>query len=226
MKDLKNIKKPVDNCFWQNIVIGILLLIIYVLIKGQEMKDFNLHFGGFYHSIHDQFIDSMLESYFSDDEGESVDYDDKYNINYQVIFKAYSKAYLNVLETVLYDNEDIEINLSFNALISPREYNFSTDIISTGLFQNHFEFLLEHYSNNQGFIDYVNKHSKSYDGFASFFEGYETVKANNQIWLEYLFKYLVNEYQEEIIQELDCQNIHELIYQLDFYTDCEGVSSE
>lgn len=185
------------------------------------MKDFNLHFGGFYHSIHEQFIDSMLESYFMDNDGELVDYDDLYTIDYQLIFKAYSKAYLSVLEAVLYDNEDIDIKLSFNALISPREYNFNTDIISTGLLQNHFEFLLEHYSNNKEFIEYVNKASKSYDGFASFFEGYEAVKANHQIWLEYLFKYLIQEYQEEIVQELDCQNIHELVYQLDFYSDCE-----
>lgn len=188
------------------------------------MKKFNLHFGGFYCSIHESIIDSMLESYFMDDDDEIPDYDSESDINYQIIFLNYSKVYLSALETVLNDEFDIDIKLHFKGLTSPREYNYSTDTILTSVSNKSFDSLFNHFSKDNSFIEYVNEYSRSRSGFISFFEGIENVLETDYIFLEYLSKYLISEYEQEIYTELDMQNIHELLYSLDFYTKLKEVA--
>ena len=139
--------------------------------------NFSLNFGGFYHSEHSETIENNIEVYGYD--WKDVDYK-KTNINY-------CKAFLNRL------GEELDINLSFISLDSPREYNFTTDKIFCSISKEDFNTLLDDYDNKELF-NYIEEQSKSRSGFTSFYSGYKAVKEETDIFLQYLFNYiLINE---------------------------------
>jgi hypothetical protein len=82
-------------------------------------------FAGFYETSHDRNIDYVEEFMFSGDCGEITSqaaYEAFYsNLNYGPVFEAYAKAYVAALAHV------IGIPLEYEEMVSPREYNFSTD---------------------------------------------------------------------------------------------------
>ena len=139
-----------------------------------QTTDFSLNFGGFYHSEHSEAIENNIESYGYD--WEEVDYK-KTHINY-------CKEYLNRL------NSELEINLKFIQLDSPREYNFTTDKIVSSISNKDFKTLLDAYDTKELF-NYIEEHSKSRDGFHSFYSGYAAVKKEKDIFLQYLFDYIL-----------------------------------
>ena len=160
--------------------------------------NFSLNFGGFYHSEHSETIENNIELYGYD--WEDVDYK-KTNINY-------CKAFLNRL------GEELDINLSFISLDSPREYNFTTDKIFCSISKEDFNILLDDYDNKELF-NYIEEHSKSRSGFTSFYSGYKAVKEETDIFLQYLFNYmLINEdfniYDLEYETELEEINLIKL----------------
>ena len=145
-----------------------------------QTTEFSLAFGGFYHSEHSENIDNNIELYGYD--WEEVDYKNTY-INY-------CNAYLNRL------SEELEINLKFIQLDSPREYNFVTDKILCSISESDFNNLLNTYDfgilgNTKELFNYIEEHSKSRDGFSSFYSGYEAVKKEKDIFLQYLFDYIL-----------------------------------
>lgn len=91
------------------------------------MTEIRIPFSGFYNSWHDAALDDALEQAFSDDSG-TLDQDahdaafDR--INWQSVHRAYVAEYARVLS-----NECAMPGLTFNRLVSPREYNFFTDEI-------------------------------------------------------------------------------------------------
>ena len=134
-----------------------------------KTPEFSLAFGGFYHSEHSDNIDSKEEMYGYD--WEEVDYK-KTHLNY-------CNAYLNKL------SEELEIDLKFIQLDSPREYNFTTDKIVCSISNKDFKTLLAAYDTKELF-NYIEEHSKSRDGFSSFYSGYAEVKKETEIFLQYL----------------------------------------
>lgn len=139
-----------------------------------QKHEFSLNFGGFYHSEHSGTIDNNIDMY--EYEWEEVDYK-KTNINY-------CKVYLNKL------SEELEINLDFISLDSPKEYNFTTDKIFCSISNKDFSTLLSVYDTKELF-NYIEEHSKSRDGFSSFYSGYKAVKEETDIFLQYLFNYIL-----------------------------------
>ena len=136
--------------------------------------NFSLNFGGFYHSEHSETIENNIELY-----GyywEDVDYK-KTHINY-------CKAFLNRL------GEELNINLSFISLDSPRQYNFTTDKIFCSISDKDFKALLSTYDTKE-LYNYIEEHSKSRSGFTSFYSGYAEVKKETDIFLQYLFNYIL-----------------------------------
>ena len=139
-----------------------------------QKTEFSLNFGGFYHSEHSEYIDCKLER-----EGcrwQDVDYK-KTDINY-------CNAYLTRL------SEELEINLKFIQLDSPREYNFTTDKIFCSISDKDFSTLLSVYDTKELF-NYIEENSKSRSGFSSFYSGYKAVKEETDIFLQYLFNYIL-----------------------------------
>lgn len=139
-----------------------------------QTTEFSLNFGGFYHSEHSENIDSKEEMYGYD--WEEVDYKNTY-INY-------CNSYLNRL------SEELEIDLTFIELNSPREYNFTTDKIVCSILNKDFKALLNTYDTKELF-NYIEEHSKNRDGFSSFYSGYTAVKKEKDIFLQYLFDYIL-----------------------------------
>jgi len=183
------------------------------------MKTFDIRFEGFYDSIHSQKIDMMIESYFSDENGEPIEQPD--NINYQLIMLEYSKLYVQAFGAYINDEFDISIKFYFDKLYSPREYNFRTDSIITDISDKNFNKLKSYFLKDDDFIKYVNESSKSRDGFSSFYDGIEAVVEDDEILLIYIGQYIINDYDDSlgVYNELETRHLNELLYQLDFYKD-------
>ena len=82
-------------------------------------------FSGFYGSIHDQELDYCLENYFSNDCGECISsalfqraYD---QADWGSIHNDYAKAYVEGFAA------EFELAIEYKLMVSPREYNFTTD---------------------------------------------------------------------------------------------------
>ena len=144
------------------------------MTKKTQKTEFSLNFGGFYHSEHSGTIENNIEAY--DYEWDEIDYK-KTHLNY-------CNSYLNKL------SEELEINLKFIQLDSPREYNFTTDKILCSISNKDFNILLDAYDTKELF-NYIEEHSKSRDGFSSFYSGYKAVKKESDIFLQYLFNYIL-----------------------------------
>ena len=81
-----------------------------------------INFGGFYESIHSDYIDYNIESAFEGYEYEAIN-EKIYNLDYTLFEVLYSKAYIAMI------NEVCDLELEFYSIDSPREYNFRTDTI-------------------------------------------------------------------------------------------------
>jgi len=64
--------------------------------------------------------------------------------------------------------------------------------------RNDFNKLKDTYLNDKEFIDYVNEASKSRDGFTSFYNGFNEVIKEDEILLQYMFDYILKEYNDDI----------------------------
>ena len=155
---------------------------------------FLIDFGGFYHSIHSDEIDSRIEHFEIDED----------NINYKETCNSYCIEFIDSI------NDMLELDLKFIQIDSPKFYNYSTDKIEVEINENDFNKLKDTYLNSNEFIDYVNENSKSYDGFISFYNGFNEVVKEDEILLQYMFNYILKEYADEIenyIFELDFEII-------------------
>lgn len=83
-------------------------------------------FSGFYYSLHDGALDSALESIFSDDSGNTRDaiiYVAQNVTDWRIVQNRYAADYAVAFA------EEFNLPLQFESMESPREYNFSTDIV-------------------------------------------------------------------------------------------------
>lgn len=140
----------------------------------KKKLEFALEFGGFYHSWHSERITNDIEMY--DYDWEEIDYKKTHN--------NYCKG---LLESV---NNELDMNLEFVELDSPREYNFTTDKIIASIPHKEFTDLKKEYVNNSEFVEWINEESKSRDGFHSFYSGLDAIIKEDAILLQYMFKYI------------------------------------
>lgn len=104
-----------------------------------------LPFSGFYESIYDSHIDNTIEYYLYALEGEQLEkaQDAFYMMNYDAIRKAICEHYIKAYEQVFYDNFNIDLNLTFNSLYSPKFYNFETDRLFVNIDPEIFEQVIQ-----------------------------------------------------------------------------------
>ena len=162
-----------------------------------QTQNFSLAFGGFYDSLHSDIIDSQAERRiedFNELQPQSIQIDWE-SIDYKRTHLNYCNAYLNRL------SEELEIGLTFISLDSPKYYNFTTDKIFCSLSNKDFKALLSAYDTKELF-NYIEEHSKSRDGFSSFYSGYKAVKEESDIFLQYLFDYIL-QYEEIEFYDLE-----------------------
>jgi hypothetical protein len=85
-----------------------------------------LPFSGFYNSSHGEAIDNQEEQMFSFDDGEVHGFLYEHywkHMDHGELYKKYAKSYVEAI------SELTELELEFDGLSSPREYNFTTDRI-------------------------------------------------------------------------------------------------
>lgn len=105
-------------------------------------------FSGFYHSIHDHYIDLWLDYMTSNDEAEHLgisqdELEDRlYMMDYSSIRKAICLHYIKAYNAVFYDEHDIDLELSFHEITSPQFYNFETDRLYCNIDQSKFNEVL------------------------------------------------------------------------------------
>ena len=86
-----------------------------------------LPFSGFYHSMHDFYIDNTIECLSDDCNEDSLSAEQVEMIEYKPIFEAVCKHYIQAYNGVFYDEHNIHLDLTFHSMTSPKFYNFETD---------------------------------------------------------------------------------------------------
>ena len=112
----------------------------------------SIHFGGFYESIHDGNIDSMVETY-------EYNFDD---VDYKKTFESYIQEYCYKLKSYILDEYLVDIDFKNIKLSSPQYYNYSTDNIDCKI--------------NANQVQSLNKILKKDNEFLSFLKDRTTIK--------------------------------------------------
>jgi len=160
-----------------------------------KQVEFNLNFGGFYESIHDHMIDDSIANYYDKDIEDIYEDDKIYNeIDFKAMQKNYCIEWLNEYLKIV-DNHNL-LNIKFKGIESPEYYNFETDKINASIN----EFAIDHIIKNANYdlIEYINESSQSYDGFTSFYIGYQEVMRNKAVFMTYYTDYLTELNKDKI----------------------------
>lgn len=175
-------------------------------------------FSGFYHSIHDMYIDNHMEyelEYLESELGytyEQLDIikDRFYDMDHAPIRKAICEHYIQAYNAVFYDEYDIHLDLEYSQLISPRFYNFETDrlyaLIDESIY-NEVTTLI----NTQDFKAMLKDKFKPQSGFMTFQSTLDAIENNDTVLFsaELLEQLLPEETVINDYQYLD--NINEVI---------------
>ena len=129
-------------------------------------------FSGFYNSIHDSVIDSALEHesecYTDSDKANDIILD-ALNVNhYDKIREALSKVFVEGVNDLFWYEYDINLDLKFDSLKSPRFYNYSTDEIYCYVDNDKINELVALLDNENDFIEVLKDKYQSCDGFIVF----------------------------------------------------------
>lgn len=133
-------------------------------------------FTGFYGSNLEEGVESAVTSeieYQNEDEPSVYLTSDDFDIDYPEIHDAIAKDYADFFASYVHCITDIPIACEFDALVSPRFYNFETDRIFCFVNRSDISKLLNWLSENAGkdyFKDYVRKAFSSYDGFIPYYD--------------------------------------------------------
>ena len=129
-------------------------------MKKLTIKNVALNFGGFYDSVHSNLIDTEIENIL---ETEDLEYDQICDyIDFKAIHLEYSKR------LVLDFNDNFDLNLKFEQLIQPKEYNFTTDIIIVDMtFQDYNYLFLD--TDQDELKHKITKATTNRDGYSAFY---------------------------------------------------------
>ena len=140
--------------------------------KSNNQTLVKIPFSGFYNSIHDSIIDSVLEhetEYYVDVDKANDIILDVLNINhYNKIREELSKVFVEGVNELFWYEYDIKLDLEFDSLKSPKFYNYSTDEIYCYIDNDKISELVALLDNENDFIEVLKDKYKSRDGFIVF----------------------------------------------------------
>lgn len=187
------------------------------LFMNQTKVQAIIPFAGFYESWHSEAIDNAINRVFEDISGEpnTTLVDKAFNCtNYKQIFEAYAKEFTKAFKHEL--NAKLEYNkpirCKFIELVSPREYNFSTNKIIAEFDLEFMQWLLDAKVYRDRFERLCRDELTSRSGFISFynpdFETWGELAAWDYNQLGLLLQALVNQgfsedWEHSIIEDLD-----------------------
>lgn len=115
-------------------------------------------FSGFYYSIHDSLMDSELEYYPEGIQDSLFD-----AVNWQKVRLAYAREYCEQFA------HKFDLDLTFESMTSPREYNFTTDRIFAEISADAVQGLFNH-TDKDTLARICEANHTSRDGFISFYD--------------------------------------------------------
>lgn len=101
------------------------------------MLDTTIPFSGFYESIHSHNLDQLVQGLAEDDRGELAELFDEDgeefclsdHVDWSILMGAYAKLYTENFAAYVQGSARVDLQLQFDELTSPREYNFQTNRI-------------------------------------------------------------------------------------------------
>ena len=175
------------------------------------MKNIIIEFGGYYASIHGDNISNMIDEYYQDDNGESLDYSNL-DIDYRKIYNLYSVQYISFLNDYINEEINIQSKLKFVSLHSPREYNFTTDKIEASLPNKEYKQLCKYFLKNSDFLEWLKRATLSRSGYHSYYNFYGAISNKDNILLDYAFKWLCTKISDEFDSYYDHTYMYELLH--------------
>lgn len=162
-------------------------------------------FGGFYESIHSGTIDQAEEMLFQNDRGDANGglSERFFRIcNYSCVFQNYAKDYAANFAHLY------EIDLKFESLSSPREYNFTTDRIFCTISRKEVR-RLRREVDPEALAKVAKRSFTSYDGFHSFYSPDVASWGSVDTWDHNLVGVLISAFVGEInewdlIEDMNC----------------------
>jgi hypothetical protein len=155
-------------------------------------------------------IEYAIESYYSDDNG-FYDYNlIADNIDYKTIFKDYISVFTDEFKSWIQDNYDLDIDFKDLSLISPKYYNYSTDVINCNISDKDNALLMITFKRDKDFIKYLEDNTTSRSGFISHYTFEEALSNKDDILSDYILNYLVNKFESDNLFMLDN---YDFIYQ-------------
>lgn len=100
--------------------------------NAANARSLAIPFAGFYESIHDHQFDMVveMEAERARDQGREIEDSDVYNaVRWAGVRHDYAKAYAENFGDWVKQETGFDLRLTFEAVQSPREYNFGTDLI-------------------------------------------------------------------------------------------------
>jgi hypothetical protein len=94
-------------------------------------------FSGYYQSQHDALVEARVDNALEEQGLRSS----AGEVSYAPIFKRHSEMYAEAFQQHLECEHDLKIDLQYVELISPREYNFSSDVIRVSMLADHVRML-------------------------------------------------------------------------------------
>jgi hypothetical protein len=174
------------------------------------MINTNIRFNGFYDSIHSDNIDFAIDSYYSDDNG-FYDYNlIADNIDYKTIHKDYIEVFTDQFRSWIQDNYNLDIEFKDLTLISPKYYNYSTDVINCNIHDEHNGLLMLMFKQDKDFISYLEDRTANRSGFISHYTFGEALSNKDDILSDYILEYLVSKFESDNLFMLDN---YDFIYQ-------------
>ena len=153
-----------------------------------------INFGGFYESIHDGNIESLIESYYEDGNYPEYHFD---NIDHKKTEQSYIEDYCSKFTNYIFNEYGFKINFENLKLWSPSEYNFNTDKIDCNINKTQSNKLINHFKKDDDFLEHLKGRTQSYDGYRSFYTFDDALNNKNNILIMYLLEYLSNQFNEK-----------------------------
>ena len=185
-----------------------------------------LPFSGFYVSIYDSHIDNIIEYYLYELEGEQLEkaQDAFYMMNYDATRKAICEHYIQAYNQVFYDEFNIDLNLTFESLTSPKFYNFESDRLFVNIDPEVFKQVInlldddtiqktlsEKYKTQSGYIVFESTieaiKNKDYELFSSDLLGMllpENDVLDNWQFTDQIHEVISNSFSAEVREALQC----------------------
>lgn len=153
---------------------------------------YNLDFGGFYESVHNWSIENSIAYHFDVDSYEDIN-DSQFNaIDFKAMQLDYARQWFDLYYEKVFSHGD------FVGIDSPSYYNFETDKIEVEISASRVNQIIEDSCSDYELIDFIDTHSQSYDGFNSYYEGFDNVKKNPAVFMNYYTRYLSEMHKEDI----------------------------